>query len=223
MGGVEALQQQSPHQLLFIMDLGGTFVFAISGAMVGVQRKLDVFGVLVLSFAASSAGGMLRDMLIGSLPPTAISDWRYLATSVAAGIVIFFWYTPMSRLHRPILLFDAAGLALFSVAGAEKALAHGLDPLMAALLGMVTGVGGGVARDLLVVRMPTILQSDIYAVAALLGAALAVTGTWLDLPLAPTAIVAALACFALRIAAIRFGWRLPVALSPGEQPGDGTQ
>jgi len=220
MSGAEALQQQSLHQLLLFMDLGGTFVFAISGAMVGVQRKLDVFGVLVLSFAASSAGGILRDMLIGALPPTAISDWRYLAASVAAGIVIFFWYTPMSRLHRPILLFDAAGLALFSVAGAEKALAHGLDPLMAALLGMVTGAGGGVARDLLVARTPAILQSDIYAVAALLGAALAVIGTRLDLPLVPTAIVSALACFALRMAAIHYGWRLPVALSPGDQPGD---
>lgn len=215
----ELLEHHMLHQLLSFMDLGGTFVFAISGAMLGVQRRLDIFGVLVLSFAASSAGGILRDILIGAVPPGAISDWRYLATSVAAGLIIFLWYTPMSRLHTAIMMFDAAGLALFAVAGAEKALAHGLDPLMAALLGMVTGAGGGVARDILVARVPAILQSDIYAVAALLGAGLAVTGTHLGLPLAPTMIVSALACFGVRVAAIHFGWRLPVALSPDRERG----
>ncbi len=215
----ELIEQHMLHQLLSFMDLGGTFVFAISGAMLGVQRRLDIFGVLVLSFAASSAGGILRDILIGVVPPAAISDWRYLAASVAAGLIIFLWYTPMSRLHNAIMMFDAAGLALFSVAGAEKALAHGLDPLMAALLGMVTGAGGGVARDILVARVPAILQSDIYAVAALLGAGLAVTGTHFGLPLVPTMIVSALACFGVRVAAIHFGWRLPVALSPDREPG----
>ena len=202
------------------MDLIGTFVFAISGAMLGVQRRLDIFGVLVLSFAASSAGGILRDVLIGSVPPTAISDWRYLAISVAAGILVFLGNKPMPRLHTALLMFDAAGLALFSVAGAEKALAHGLNPVMAALLGMVTGAGGGIARDLLVARVPAVLQSDIYAVAALLGAGLAVAGTKLGLPLAPTLIGAAVVCFAVRVAAIHFGWRLPVALSPGNEHAD---
>ena len=216
------LEQQALQQLLFFMDIVGTFVFAISGAMLGVKHKLDIFGVLVLSFAASSAGGILRDILIGAVPPTAISDWRYLAASVVAGVVIFVWYSPMARLRTPILLFDAAGLALFSVAGAEKALAYGLNPLMAALLRIVTGAGGGVARDILVARTPAVLQSDIYAVAALLGAALAVIGSRLGLPLIPTAISAAVACFALRVAAIHYGWRLPVALSPSdERDGDG--
>ena len=214
------LEQQAVHELLFFMDLVGTFVFAISGAMLGVHRRLDVFGVLVLSFAASSAGGIMRDVLIGAEPPTAISDWRYLATSVAAGLAIFFWYSPWARLHTAIQLFDAAGLALFSVAGAEKALTYGLDPLMAALLGMVTGIGGGMARDILVTRTPTVLQADIYAVAALLGAGLAVTGSWLRLPLVPTAILSALACFALRVAAIHFGWRLPVALTSRDPRDD---
>ena len=218
MTNAEVLEQHV-QQLLFFMDLAGTFVFAISGAMLGVKRRLDVFGVLVLSFAASSAGGILRDILIGAVPPTAVSDWRYLATSVAAGLIIFFWYTPMSRLHTAVLLFDAAGLALFSVAGAQKALAYGLGPVMAALLGMVTGAGGGVVRDLLVVRTPAVLQSDIYAVAALLGAGLAVAGAGLHLPVVPTAICSALACFALRVAAVRYGWHLPVALSASTEEG----
>ena len=217
------LEGQALQQLLLIMDLVGTFVFAISGALLGVKQRLDLFGVLVLSFVASSAGGIVRDVLIGSVPPTGISDWRYFMVSITAGAVVFFWYKPEPRLRTAVLLFDAAGLALFSVAGAEKAYAYGLNPMMAALLGMVTGVGGGMARDLLVARTPAVLQSDIYAVAALLGAALAVIGEMLGLPLAPTAIFSAAACFALRAGAIHFGWRLPVALSPDGRKGDDGQ
>src|SRR3954453_14993902 len=122
---------------LLALDLIGTFVFALSGAIVGVRQKLDIFGVLVLSFAASSAGGILRDLLIGSTPPAAISDWRYCTVAIIAGVAIFLWYSPISRLHTPILVFDAAGLALFAVAGTTKALAFQLNPMMAALLGML--------------------------------------------------------------------------------------
>ena len=128
------------RDLLLVLDLAGTFVFALSGAMLAVRRKLDFFGVLALSFVAGSAGGIARDLLIGSVPPAAISDWRYFAAAMAAGLLIFFWYSPISRLHRAILILDAAGLALFAVAGAEKALAFGLNPLTAALLGMLTGI-----------------------------------------------------------------------------------
>jgi uncharacterized membrane protein YeiH len=125
------------RELLLVLDLAGTFVFAISGAMQGVRHKLDIFGVLVLSFAASSAGGIIRDLLIGSTPPAAISDWRYCTVAIMAGLAIFFWSSPISRLRTPILVFDAAGLALFAVAGTTKALAFQLNPLMAALLGPI--------------------------------------------------------------------------------------
>ena len=199
------------RHLLLALDLAGAFVFAISGAMVGVRRGLDLFGVLALSFVASSAGGIARDLLIGTLPPAAISDWRYFAVAMSAGVTIFFWYSPISRLRTAILIFDAAGLALFAVAGAEKALAFGLNPMMAALLGMLTGIGGGIARDLLVARTPSVLQRDFYAVAALAGAALVVVGHLLAWPVIPTAIAAAALCFGLRLAAIRRGWNLPVA------------
>src|SRR5690606_37677211 len=124
----DLLQDRVIRELVLTLDLAGTFVFAISGAMLGVRRKLDIFGVLVLSFAASSAGGITRDVLIGSLPPAAISDWRYIAASMAAGVMIFVWYSPISRLQTAILVFDAAGLALFAVAGTTKALAFGLNP-----------------------------------------------------------------------------------------------
>jgi uncharacterized membrane protein YeiH len=133
-------------KLLLVLDLVGTFVFALSGATAGVKDRLDLFGVLVLSFAAGNAGGMARDLLIGTVPPAAISDWRYLAVSLLAGIVTFWQPSAIDRLRSPVLLFDAAGLGLFAVAGTEKALAFGLNSVMAALIGMVTGIGGGMTR-----------------------------------------------------------------------------
>ena len=119
--------------LLLVLDLMGTFVFAISGAGVGVTRRLDLFGVLFLSFVAGNFGGITRDVLIGSVPPAAISDWRYLAISLLAGVITFRWYSAVDRLRSPLLVFDAAGLALFAVSGAQKALVFGLNPVMASV------------------------------------------------------------------------------------------
>src|SRR5436305_5049005 len=124
--------------LTLILDLIGTFVFALSGASAGVKHKLDIFGVLVLSFVAANSGGIARDLLIGAVPPPAVSDWRYLAVSLLAGVVTFFCYGAVDRLRSPVLAFDAAGLALFAVSGAQKAVAFGLGPVPAALLGMLT-------------------------------------------------------------------------------------
>ena len=211
------IDEQLIRDLLLVLDLGGTFVFAISGAMLAVRQRLDIFGLLVLSFAASSAGGIARDLLIGAVPPAAISDWRYFATAMIAGAAVAIWASPVSQHQTGILVFDAAGLAFFSVSGAEKALAFGLNPLMAALLGMVTGIGGGMARDLLVARTPSILKGDLYAVAALAAAAVVVVGSLFHWPLVATAIVGGLLCFALRMLAIRRGWALPNAASIAER------
>jgi uncharacterized membrane protein YeiH len=200
--------------LVLALDLVGTFVFALSGASAAVQRRLDLFGVLVLSFAAGNAGGIFRDLLIGAVPPAAISDWRYLAVSLLAGLITFFWYPAISRLRSPVLLFDGAGLALFCVAGAQKALAFGIDPLMAPLLGMLTGIGGGMVRDVLLSDVPVVLRSDIYAIAALAGAAVVVIGDVLQLPSAAAAVAGAALCFGLRLVAIWRGWHLPIARPP---------
>jgi uncharacterized membrane protein YeiH len=199
------------NELLLVLDLAGTFVFAISGAMLGVQRRLDVFGVLFLSFAASCAGGIARDVLIGSVPPAAIADWRYLAAAVVAGSLTFVSHWRMARLHTAIVVLDAGGLALFAVAGAQKAVAFEIDPVMAALLGMLTGIGGGVARDLLVARTPPVLERGLYALPALVAAVLVVLGHGQDWPIVPTAVTAAVVCFAIRLLAVRRGWNLPVA------------
>jgi uncharacterized membrane protein YeiH len=205
---------------LLILDLLGTFVFALSGATAGVKHRLDLFGVLVLSFAAGNVGGITRDVLIGATPPGAISDWRYLGVSLLAGVITFWWSSVIDRLWSPVLVFDGAGLALFAVAGAQKALAYGLNPVMAALLGMLTGIGGGMARDVLLAEIPTVLRSDLYAVAALAGAAVVVIGNALQLPSAAMTIVGAILCFGLRLIAIRRGWHLPIARPPDQPTGE---
>src|SRR6185312_5470428 len=175
------------------------------------RRRLDLFGVMVLSFAAANSGGIARDLLIGAVPPAAISDWRYLVAALCAGLITF-WSAPLiERLKNPVRMFDAAGLALFAVAGAQKALAFGLNPIMAALLGMLTGIGGGIVRDVLVAEIPTVMRGDIYAVAALAGAAVVVIGQLLGIPPTATTIIGALLCFGLRLMAIHHGWHLPVA------------
>src|ERR1051326_8732699 len=199
------------NTLLVAFDLGGTFVFALSGATVGVKHRLDLFGVLVLAFAAGNSGGIARDVMIGAVPPAAIIDWRYIAVSMLAGLITFYWYRIINRLSSPVLVFDAAGLALFAVSGAGKALAFGAGPVAATLLGMLTGIGGGMVRDVLVREIPTVLRAELYAVAALVGAAAVVVGRMLDFPSNAAAIVSAGLCFGLRFVAMRRGWGLPTA------------
>jgi uncharacterized membrane protein YeiH len=200
--------------LVLVLDLAGTFVFALSGAMAAVRHRLDVFGVLVVSFAAATCGGMGRDLLIGAVPPAAIADWRYVATSALAGLVVFYW-TPR-KLGTPLLIFDGAGLAFFAVSGSLKACQYGVPPVAAVLLGALTGIGGGMARDILVSEIPTVLRADLYAVAALAGAAVVVSGTMLKLPSGLVTGAGLILCFGLRFIAIRRGWHLPTARWPEE-------
>jgi uncharacterized membrane protein YeiH len=203
------------NTLLVAFDLAGTFVFALSGATAAVKHRLDLFGVLVLSFAAGNSGGIARDVMIGAVPPAAINDWRYVAVSVLAGLITFYWYRSINRLSSPVLVFDAAGLALFAVSGAGKALAFHAGPIAATLLGMLTGIGGGMARDVLVREIPSVLRTELYAVAALIGAAVVVIGRTMNVPYSIAATTGAILCFGLRFMAMRRGWQLPIARSPG--------
>jgi len=170
-----------------------------------------LFGVLVLSFVAGNFGGITRDLMIGAVPPEAISDWRYVAVSLLAGVVTLYFFPVIDRLGNAVLLFDGAGLALFAVSGTQKALAFGLNPIMAALLGMLTGIGGGMVRDVLVAEIPIVLRADLYAIAALVGAAVVVIGGLLQLSSMVATIGGAALCFGLRVMAIRRGWHLPIA------------
>ncbi|KFN51944.1 hypothetical protein N790_03955 [Arenimonas malthae CC-JY-1] len=200
--------------ILVTLDLVGTFVFALSGALVGVRHRLDLFGVLVLSFVAANGGGVMRDALIGATPPAALQDWRYVAISIVAGLFTFWRAGTIERWRNPVQSIDAVGLGVFAVAGALKAQAFGLGPVGAMLLGMLTGIGGGMIRDVLVAQVPTVLKAELYAIAALAGAGVVVLGTALSLPVAWVAGAGIVACTGLRLFAIRRGWKLPVAQPP---------
>ena len=201
----------SVPSVLQAIDMIGTFVFALSGAIAGVRRGLDLFGVLVVSFVAAVSGGIARDVLIGAVPPDSFRHPQYVVLAVLAGLLTFRWYPLVARFTYPVRLFDAVGLALFAVTGTEKALHHGLGGLSSALLGMVTAIGGGVMRDILLAEVPVVLRADIYAVAALAGAFVIVAGQWAGLPETPMALAGAAVCFALRILALYRGWQLPAS------------
>ncbi|RVV98939.1 trimeric intracellular cation channel family protein [Mesobaculum littorinae] len=193
------------------LDLLGTYVFGISGALLAVRRGLDIFGIAVLSVAAGLAGGMIRDMLLGATPPTALAEPRYLLTALAAAGTAFFGHRLVERLSKPVMMLDALGLGFFAVSGCRKALALELDPLPAILLGVLTAVGGGAVRDLLVAEPPRVLREEIYALAAMIGAAIVVVGAQAGLSDSAVAGTAVAAVFAIRVISVRFGWRAPRA------------
>lgn len=199
---------------LTLFDFAGTFVFALSGATAGVRRRLDLFGVLVLSFAAAAAGGITRDVLIGALPPVAIRDWAYPVIAGIAALIVFFRYPLIERMKHPVQLFDAAGLALFAVLGTQKALIFDMNPLAAAMLGVLSGIGGGMLRDIMLAEIPTVLRAEVYAVAALAGAAVVVAGELLGLAPHIGMIAGGLLCFVLRVLAIRYNWQIAIAAPP---------
>lgn len=198
------------RRVVLAADLAGTAVFAIEGAHAAIRAGLDLLGVLVLSFVVALGGGIVRDLLIGAAPPSAMRDWRYPTLAFVAGLATFALHLQVEAV--PPLLFttlDAAGLALFAVAGAAKALDVRLNPLVATLMGAMTGCGGGVLRDMLLTHVPAVLLADVYASAAWLGAAVVVASRRWGCPVALAAVLGFITCFALRMAAVRFGWQLP--------------
>jgi uncharacterized membrane protein YeiH len=199
---------------LHVLDLVGIFVFGITGALVGVRKKLDVFGIQVLALVTGLGGGFIRDVLIGETPPAALQDWRYLVVPVAAGLLTFFLHPGIGRLERLVNIFDAAGLALFCVTGALKAVNAGLSPFSAALLGTISAIGGGVIRDLLSGRVPVVLRSEIYATSAFLGAGIVVVAAALEYDALWVPYFGALTCFTIRLLAIRRGWNAPLPRHP---------
>ena len=200
--------------LLVVLDLVGIFVFSVTGALVAVRKNLDLFAATVLAGVTGLGGGFLRDVLIGATPPAALADWRYLLVPLAAGLLTFAFHPILGRLERVVTLFDAFGLALFCVTGALKAVDYGLGPLPAALLGMVTGIGGGIIRDVLAGRVPVIFEGVLYATPALAGAAVAVLLDRADLPLIVVAAAGFSTCLGWRLLALVRGWRAPLPKGP---------
>lgn len=197
------------HALYSVLDLMGAFVFAISGAVAARERNLDLFGVVAVAFVVACGGGIMRDICIGAVPPIGLANWHYLAASAVAALLTIMAYPQVRRLHHPVLFFDAIGLGLFAVAGAQKALAYGHNAEVAILLGIVTAVGGGTLRDMLLTRVPVILQKEIYASAALLGATMQVGCEQLGVSRPWTPWAAMLICVGLRLMSLRFHWHLP--------------
>lgn len=193
------------------LDLIGTFVFGLSGGVLAVRRNLDLFGVIVLASAAATAGGAIRDMAIGAQPAAVLQDEWYLLMALAAGIVAFVAHRTIEKLNKPVMLLDAVGLGVFAVSGAQKALLFDLGPAAACLIGVLTAVGGGVVRDLLVADVPRVLREEIYAVAAIVGSILVVAGNHFDWPPLLTAGVAFVATFSIRLLSVRYGLRMPKA------------
>ncbi|MDZ5647177.1 trimeric intracellular cation channel family protein [Nitrospirillum sp. BR 11828] len=203
--------------VLAVADMAGTVLFAVEGAMAALRGGLDLFGVLVLSFATALGGGVLRDLLIGAAPPTALRDWRYPAMAFAAGGATFVGHAIVGQLpigQSPVgwmTTLDAAGLSLFAVAGTEKALNRHIPPFSAVLMGTITGVGGGTLRDLLLAQVPAILRVDVYATAALLGAAVMTAAIRLGVAPRYAALLGGGACFVLRMVSVWRHWALPTA------------
>jgi uncharacterized membrane protein YeiH len=201
--------------LLLVLDLTGTFAFALNGALTALRAvRLDIVGVVTLGMMTALGGGVIRDVFLDSLPPATFVDWRYLAVAAGGGLIAFLFGRHLERLTTPITVLDAAGLSLFAVTGATKAVVLGFGPAQAVIVGAVTAVGGGTVRDVLTRRIPSVLSSGLYAIPALLGATTLVV---LDLAGVATSVAAvggAALCFAVRTAGVRFDLNAPYPLAP---------
>lgn len=170
-----------PERLLFVADIAGTIVFAVEGAMAAVNANLDLIGIMTLAFCTALGGGIIRDVLLGALPPASLRDWRYPTIVLSAAVLVFFLHRGVRIIPVPyIQVLDAAGLAIFAIAGTEKAMLHKMNPLVAVLLGTITGVGGGTIRDVLVNQVPNVLRFEVYATAALVGSICMIAATKTD-------------------------------------------
>ncbi|ARZ67747.1 trimeric intracellular cation channel family protein [Streptomyces sp. HU2014] len=195
------------------LDLAGIFVFAISGALLAVRKNFDVFGMAVLAEVTALGGGLLRDLIIGAVPPAAFTDLGYFLTPLFATLIVFFLHPEVERITKAVGVFDAAGLGLFCVAGTVKAYEHGLGLTFAATLGLATAVGGGVLRDILAHEVPSLLRwdRDLYAVPAMVGAAMAALLIRFGSLNGTTIVAPVLTAFVLRLMAMKFHWRAPRA------------
>ena len=196
--------------LLLVLDLAGTFVFALDGAVTALRvTRLDIVGAITLGMVTAIGGGIVRDLLIGAVPPATFSDWRYLVVATAGGLIAFGLGRWLQRLKLPITVLDAAGLSLFAVTGASKALDYGLGAIQAVILGAITGVGGGTMRDVLIRRIPAVLHSGLYAIPAIIGAGITVAAVRGGVFGPISAVAAATVCFLVRMLGVRYDLNAP--------------
>ncbi|SHJ77222.1 Uncharacterized membrane protein YeiH [Malonomonas rubra DSM 5091] len=197
--------------LLYLLDLIGTIAFAASGALAGVRRGMDLFGVLVLGMVTAIGGGTLRDLLLGDLPPFCLRNETYLWLPVATALLVFISHRFLPKIEQPLLYLDAVGLGTFVVIGTGKAIAFQTGPLGAVLMGVMTGTAGGVIRDVLSNEIPLIMRREIYASACILGGGLLVMLRHLGMTENLSLLLSATSVILLRLMAIRYNWSLPKA------------
>lgn len=199
--------------MLYLVDLAGTLLFAIEGANTALANHLDLLGILILGFATAVGGGIIRDVLLGATPPNALRNWHYPAVAFTGAAVAFLFHRYVEEIPQQlIMVLDAGGLALFAVSGTEEALLRKMSPLVAVMLGGITGVGGGTIRDICLARVPRVLQTDIYATAALAGAATMILCRRLGMKDTYSALIGGTACFLLRVISVWRNWHLPSGL-----------
>lgn len=204
-----------------VLDLIGIFAFGLSGALLAVRKRFDAVGIAVLAEVTALGGGLFRDLVIGATPPVAFTNIGYFVTPFAAAALAFFWHPRLARINRFVQLFDAIGLGVFCVVGTVKALSYGMHPLPAVFVGAATAIGGGAARDVLARETPALLhpESEIYAVPALLGSALAALLAVAGVLTPTTSALAVVVAIVVRLLALRYGWRAPLARGVDRTPG----
>lgn len=212
----------STSTVLLLADLVGVAVFAASGASAAVVKRLDLFGVAFVGFVAALGGGIVRDLVIGEVPPLAFADWRYAATAALTSVAVFWLHPQLARLRRTVLLLDAAGLGLFTVAGTVKALGANVPALGSCVIGMLTAIGGGLGRDLLTGEIPVVLRREIYALAALVGAVVVVVLDHTGHANAVSLTATVFFVIGLRVLALQRKWSPPVATQRGTGPTGGA-
>jgi uncharacterized membrane protein YeiH len=201
--------------VLLVLDLTGTFAFALNGALTALRAaRLDIVGVVTLGMITALGGGTLRDVLLDALPPATFVDWRYLAVAASGGLIAFLLGRHLDRITSAINVLDAAGLSLFAVTGALKALDLGFGGAQAVLVGAITAVGGGTIRDVLIRRVPSVLSSGLYAIPALIGATAVVLPRLSGASGSVVTIGAAALCFVIRMAGVRYDLNAPAPLAP---------
>jgi uncharacterized membrane protein YeiH len=198
--------------LALVLDLFGVFFFAVSGCMLAARKGIDLVGSLLLGSMAGLGGGVVRDLVIGTVP-AAFSNPLYLIPPVLAAVLVYFLLSGVERLGKLLTMFDAGGLALFCMTGAVKALDAGLNPVSAALLGVTTAVGGGLLRDVVANEIPALFNPrDIYAIPAFIGSALTTAASLAGWFNSLVGVLIAAVVFALRVAALHFAWHAPLAV-----------
>ena len=191
-----------------VAELLGVTVFALSGGLLAARRGMDLFGAVVHALVAGLGGGTIRDVLLGATPPANLSDVSAISCAAAAGVVAFYWDLGLAKFRRAVLVLDAGGLGLFTVNGAVTALTLDAPPLAAVLLGLLTGIGGGVLRDVLSGQVPVVLQDDIYALPSLAGSVVVVVLWQLDAFTPVAGVLVAVLVFAVRLLGRMRRWHL---------------